>query len=476
MMPEIGAPSGRPGQRRQPGLYTWLVPHVLFPLYERWSGRRPWTELQRLRDLQWRSPAELETRALGKLRPLLEHAAVHVPYYSELFKQAALEPKDIRAISDLARLPITTKADLRANFPTRVVAGNLPARRRVRRTTSGSSGFPFEFYEDRAGQDATGSYLFFQDWAGTPFSMIRVRLVHRAELHPELSTRMRFAVRRLLTGYRVINLSSPDTGSAELKAAIAQFSQGDRYLIGAYPSHAARLGAQMLEEGLDLPLYPSVLLCGGETLTSADADIISRAFRCSVVNRYATWETDVVAQTCPDNSEVLHVDSERVILSVVRGDGSLASPGEDGRVVVTHLSNYVMPFINYDLGDRAVAGACSCGRGLPTIQSLDGRTVELIRRPDGTIVSPGMLCNLLTFRFPVTRQVWEFQAVQTAAKAVTLRVVPASSFDPCFAERLQRELQAFLGPTMTATVQTVDRIEVERSGKRLIIKSHLPGG
>jgi phenylacetate-CoA ligase len=476
MMPEV-APQSWPSQRYQHGLYSWLVPHAVLPLYERLSGRTPWTEARSLRDLQWRSPEELETRSLRKLRPLLEHAAVHVPYYRELFKKAAFEPKDIRAISDLARLPVTTKADLRANFPARVVADNLPARRRVRRTTSGSSGFPFEFYEDRAAQDATGSYLFFQDWAGTPFSMIRLRIVHPAELRWNLSRRMKWATRRLLTGFRVVNLSSGDISSAKLRAAIAQFSKADRYLIGTYPSHAARLGAQLIEEGTDLPLYPSVVVCGGETLTSADAQIIRNGFRCPVVNRYATWETDVIAQTCPDNSDVLHANSDRVILNILRPDGRLAEPGEEGRVVVTHLSNYVMPFINYDLGDRAVAGSpCSCGRGFPTIQSLDGRTFELIRRADGTIVSPAALCNLVTFRFPVIRYVWEFQAVQTSVEAVTLRVVPTSSFDSCFARRLQREFQAFLGPTMAATVQTVDRIEVEGSGKRLIIKSNLSAG
>jgi len=66
----------------------WLAPRVLFPLYERLSGRRFWTELRRLRALQWRSPEELEARALRKLRPLLAHAYTHVPYYRDLFDRA----------------------------------------------------------------------------------------------------------------------------------------------------------------------------------------------------------------------------------------------------------------------------------------------------------------------------------------------------------------------------------------------------
>src|SRR5215217_5343287 len=104
----------------------WLVPRVLFPLYERLSGRRFWTELRRLRALQWRSPEELEARALRKLRPLLAHADAHVPYYRDLFRRAGVRPDDVRTVADLSRLPLTGKANLRANFPDAVVADNLP--------------------------------------------------------------------------------------------------------------------------------------------------------------------------------------------------------------------------------------------------------------------------------------------------------------------------------------------------------------
>src|SRR5215208_6883083 len=105
-------------------VYSWLVPQVLFPLYELLSGNRPWTEALRLRELQWRSSEELEARAAARLQPLLSHARSHVPYYRDVFERAGLQPADIRTTADLARLPITTKADLRASFPARVVADN----------------------------------------------------------------------------------------------------------------------------------------------------------------------------------------------------------------------------------------------------------------------------------------------------------------------------------------------------------------
>ena len=52
-------------------MHRWLVPHVVAPLYEHVSGRRPWTTLRRLQELQWRAPAELEARTVHGLRGLL---------------------------------------------------------------------------------------------------------------------------------------------------------------------------------------------------------------------------------------------------------------------------------------------------------------------------------------------------------------------------------------------------------------------
>ena len=158
-------------------VHRWLVPYVVAPLYEACSGQRPWSEARRLRKLQWISPDELEARAIGRLRPLLEHAVGHVPYYRELFLRAGLRPQDVRTYADLARLPITTKSELRDRFPDGVVAANLPGSAatavdhrwlvwpflRVLRRSSGPR---------RLG----GLLYFFQEWANAPIWQTKIWL------------------------------------------------------------------------------------------------------------------------------------------------------------------------------------------------------------------------------------------------------------------------------------------------------------
>jgi phenylacetate-CoA ligase len=190
------------------------------------------------------------------------------------------------------------------------------------------------------------------------------------------------------------------------------------------------------------------------------------------VNHYSAYEVLHLAQTCPDNPEVLHVDGERAILSVVRDDGRAAGPGELGRVVVTDLGNWVMPFINYDIGDWARAGPpCPCGRGFPTLLSLEGRLGEVIRTPAGKTVSAVALGAFLVYARGVLPYVWEFQAVQIGTDAVLLRIVPTARFTLEFARDLERHVEGFLAPGMSVRVETVDRIPSEASGKRLVITS-----
>jgi phenylacetate-CoA ligase len=128
-----------------------------------------------------------------------------------------------------------------------------------------------------------------------------------------------------------------------------------------------------------------------------------------------------------------------------------------------------MPFINYDIGDSGVPGvACPCGRGLPTLASVEGRLGEAIRTPGGRIISPPTLDGVLR---SAGQHVHEFQAVQTAPDAITLRVVPTAAFTPAIAAELRTALERHAGMDVRVCVEAVARIDPESSGKRLVIKA-----
>jgi phenylacetate-CoA ligase len=220
-----------------------------------------------------------------------------------------------------------------------------------------------------------------------------------------------------------------------------------------------------------------VVMAVSETLTPVQETAIRSAFGCRVVNHYSTWEVPHMAQSCPDNPALLHVNSERVVLRVVGGDGGDVGPGERGRVVVTALANDVMPLINYDLGDWAIRGApCPCGRGFPTLAAIEGRSGEMIETPEGRAITPAMLTNQLAFECGIVGFLSEYQAEQTGPDAVTLRVVPTPGFTTGMVETLREGLGRLVGPGVAVSVEIVDCIPWEPSGKRPIIKTRKSSG
>lgn len=428
-----------------------------------------------MRRLQWLPPSEVQAYAFERLRGLLTHATAHVPYYRDLFKRTGISPDDVQTPADLARLPITTKADLRAAFPLRTTAENLPGRRRRAMVTSGSTGLPLEFHWDRACADEVlGAYLFSLEWAGAAIWQTRVVVASPAYFYANATppSSWRRLARRVVMGEWSESLPANDATAAAFRNLVTSMPRRRGYFIRGYPSAVAHI-ASGLDEG-PLPAYPSAVLAFAETLTPANAAIICSALRCRVASHYTSWEVPQMAQTCPDNPDTLHVSSGRVVLSVVRPDGTPAPPGEPGRVVVTDLANHVMPFINYAVDDTAVAGPfCGCGRGLPTLSTIDGRSLERLETPSGKRVGGGMLGQFLVSVAGVIPYVVEYQAEQTAPDALTLRVVPTARFTPGVGAELQRRLQTFLGPDISVKVEIIDSIPLEPSGKRLIIRPYV---
>ena len=455
-------------------MWSWLRARVP-SAYERLTGRRPWEELRRLRELQWRPAAELEARAIEKLRAIVSHAHAHVPYYRDLLRRAAVEPGEIRSIADLSRIPISRKADLRPDASGRVLADNLPARRRAPGSTAGSTAMPFRFFTDRATSEVwLGSYMLFREWANAPFGGTMLWIPGPA--HASVSARtiawMRAAATSLALGERTIRLSDFEPDMTELQSQIRRFVGRGGYAIWGFPSYIARIAKELLESGAELPSPPRIVFTYAETLSLLNRRAIEEAFRCRTANHYSAWEVLHMAQTCPDNPDLLHVNSERAIVRVLREDGSAAPPGEVGRVVVTDLANHVMPFINYEIGDWAVAGeSCPCGRGFPTLVSLEGRLGEVLRTPTGRTVLPIALCRFLNIGARAHPYIWEYQAVQTVPERVAFRVVPTARLTPERVDWLRAELEGFLGPGVSVTVERVERIPVEASGKRLLVRS-----
>ena len=144
-----------------------------------------------------------------------------------------------------------------------------------------------------------------------------------------------------------------------------------------------------------------------------------RVFGVRLQDSYSAAEVSVMAIECPDEPGVYHVQSESVLLEILDRAGAPCAVGVPGRVVVTDLHNLATPLIRYEIGDVAAWGApCRCGRGLPVLSRIVGRTLHLFRLPDGDALVPDIERQGLHALAPV-RQV---QVVQLGFDRVEVRM------------------------------------------------------
>jgi phenylacetate-CoA ligase len=116
----------------------------------------------------------------------------------------------------------------------------------------------------------------------------------------------------------------------------------------------------------------SIIRTLGETLQPRIRERALAAFPVRLEDNYSAQEAGIVALQCPD-SALYHTMGESLIVEVIGEDGHACREGEVGRVVLSDLHNFATPLIRYELGDHAEAGgACSCGRGLPTLKRVLG--------------------------------------------------------------------------------------------------------
>ena len=143
--------------------------------------------------------------------------------------------------------------------------------------------------------------------------------------------------------------------------------------------------------------------------------------------------------------------------------------GVSGDIAVTDLHNDGMPMVRYLNGDRATRTTrlCNCGRGLPLLDSVDGRLLDMIRTPDGHQL-PGEMFVYIMLEWP---EVKKWQVVQTALDCVQFRLVVDEPWPAARCDLLRSRVHAKSGPGLRVEVVEVAEIANAASGKRRLTVS-----
>lgn len=444
-----------------------VIAGLFFPLHEKLKDHNTLAVHRALEQSQWLSPSAIEALQLANLRRFLVRIGNSVPYYQRLFKELEFDPCAVTSLADLRALPLLDKSTIRAHSD-EIKATGADGLKRF--NTGGSSGEPLVFYlgKERISHDVAAKRRATR-WWGVDIGDREI-VVWGSPIELGAQDRLRQARDRL---FRTELLSAFDMSKAKLDEFISRIQRRRPEMLFGYPSSLALLAAHALERGQRLDnLDIRVAFVTSERLYNHQRQTIEKAFNCPVANGYGGRDAGFIAHQCPHGS--LHLSAEDMVVEILDNEGKTVPFGEAGEIVVTHLATGEFPFVRYRTGDVGVLAnePCSCGRGLPVLASVEGRTTDFLTASDGTVLH-GLALIYVLRDLPAVKF---FRIIQESRHHTRVEVVADQCDRVALQKTIEEPFHQRLGQDVVITIDYVDTITREKSGKyRYVVSKLTPG-
>ncbi|KGJ96778.1 phenylacetate--CoA ligase family protein [Colwellia psychrerythraea] len=440
------------------GIYTTLVSKLLFPLHERLKKHDTVAIKKQLEKSQWLPKDKIIQAQSERLQQFLGNTLENVPYYKALFNELRLSPSDISSVDDLHKLPFLDKTTIRDNYTAlkSCQAGVVSSF-----TTGGSSGTPLTFLlgNERVSHDVAEKWRATRWWDVDIGDKEIVAWGSPIELGAQDKVRI---IRDKL--FRSTLIPAFDMDENKLLGFIDQIQRIQPPMLFGYPSVFSLIAKLALTKKIDLTqLGIKVVFVTSERLYPYQREVIEKAFGAPVANGYGSRDAGFIAHQCPSGS--MHISAEDLIVEIIDQDGKVVAEGEKGEIVVTHMATSDFPFIRYRTGDIAALDtkACACGRGLPVLKDIEGRTTDFVVAANGTMMHGLALIYILRELDGIE----EFKIVQETKLHTRVEIVPAAggSLSKELTETIITGFKTRLGDEVVIDVEIVTVIAAEKSGK-----------
>jgi phenylacetate-CoA ligase len=431
------------------------IPACDWPAIPTDAGAQSLALLFQLERSQWFSLPTLQEAQYRQLNRLLGEAMQHIPAWRDRLRAAGLKLGDLVDHAALERIPILTRADVQ-RLGRSLCHGHLGAAHGGIHEghTSGSTGVPVRHLQTDVTRLFWRAFTLREHlWQNRDFGGKLAAI--RTTVEKGMSHTWGAATDQVFRTGPAVSLNIREDVATQLDWLVAEAPQ---YLL-THPSNLRAILKLAAARDVRLPSLRQARTFG-EMLPVETVQLCERVWNVGVADIYSSEEAGCIAFQCDQGR--YHVQAENILLEIVDAAGNRLPPGHVGRVVITVLHNLAMPLIRYEIGDYAALGACCpCGRGLPVLERIVGRTRNMLRLPDGTQHWPS---------FPEERWVGiapiqQLQAVQTALGRVVLRVVCSRPMTVAEIDNLKSVFAEMLCFPHDIIVAEVDEIPRSTAGK-----------
>ena len=341
----------------------------------------------KLQKNQYLSTDEWETLRQSKTKKLVKAAFKCTRFYRKHYASAGFEIGDVEQPDFFHNLPIVTKKHLRDSFDEFI---NVYEKQYLSTsTTGGSTGVPVKCGYDKRYPTEALSWRTLSWWGLHPWD--DGGYVWR---NPRTTRRSQLINQALWWPTKKIRLDASSMTAKSITDFIKLWNKIQPPQLQGYVGAVVEL-AQYIESNNIKFHKPRVVWVTSAPLSSVQRGILERVFDAPVYDQYGCCEVSWIAAQC-EQKDGLHVNTERVGLEFVDDNNFTVSKGEWGRTLVTRYDDFVFPLIRYEVGDtgRFLKNTCACGRTLPLIDQVKGRTTDTIRLPSGRILSGDYLTTI----------------------------------------------------------------------------------
>jgi len=428
-----------------------------------------------LNESQWWSTKDLKAYQKEKLKKLINYVYDNVPYYRELMKENRLVPNDINKLDDIRKIPILDKVKIRENKK-KILSSDFSEENAILAQTGASTGEPLVFYRDKNTDEmAWGAFLRFLGWMGYEWGD-KMAYFWRA---PESIQKTGTWYQNIIDWY-IFHYVSKMRHFDAFKMNDNYFADYARRLrkynleiIKGYPSSLIYFANYCINHNIQ-DIQPKAIITTAEPTSKRERKLLQDVFQCDVFDQYGFGEIFCVSLECEKHNG-LHINTEHCIVEIVDENGNELEAGEQGRIIVTDLDNYTMPFIRYECGDigSLKKEKCLCGRNLPMMNHVDGRIFGLIRGVNENVVHGEFFANLLQdLGWYEEYNLTNFEIVQKTIEGIDCNFVcgirPGNDAIKLFIESCHK----YFGE-MKINVKFIESIPLTPAGKRRNTRSEI---
>ncbi len=409
----------------------------------------------------YRPPAAIARAQSSRVREMVSHAHRTVPYYRETMTRLRLLPHEFRSAGDLSRLPVIERDQLQRD-PEYFRSDSHRMGEDIESRSGGSTGAPRGVKWDTAAifqnaahaerersivAHAVGRFVNYRE------SVIASLYGTEHEIQELYANRAILPSRSRVQYQHLSLLDSPDRN-------VALLNEFRPDVIRSYGSYLDRLFTHVHATGAVFH-KPKVVFYDADELPERARRLIADELGICILSAYQAVEAFKIGFECERHSGI-HLNTDLYPVRLVDDDLEEVVAGESGEVVVSNLVNRATVLLNYRLGDVAhmLPAGCACGRTLPLMSFIEGRTDDWVTLSSGESIHPQSVRTLFTNE----KEISQYQVVQRRRDHFTVALAGIAE-NAILAERIVGRFRDRFGQAVSVDVAFVASIEPSVGGK-----------